>query len=155
MSTISSYPKMSVLTGAEYLLGNDASDVTKTVLLTTLRAFLSGQLFGTSITAALASSQNDYGPLGYVPGITNRLKLTPPTGGATLTGLLAPALPTFDGVQLLIRNQSTTGDQIVFTHESGSSQTLNQFWCPNGVSAKLPAGAGVILIYDSGLWTFT
>ena len=54
--------------------------------------------------------------VGYVAGTTNRLLLTPNTGGWTITGLLAAP----DGWQILIWNPSST-DSLIFAHLSGSS----------------------------------
>ena len=109
-----------------------------------------GSSFNVSVTDAPATSINNYSPVGYAGGITNRLLLAAASGGTTLTGLVAAT----DGWSVFVYNTSTT-DVINFSHLSSSSSTANRFSCPQGVSATLNLLTGVLLIYVSGIgWTF-
>lgn len=106
--------------------------------------------FSLSVSDTPSGMINDYAPTGYVPGVTNKLCLTP-SAALTLTGIVAP---TTDGFPLYLLNLSATFS-ISFSHETGSVVT-NQFMCPSGVSLVLTPLTGAILVYDftSGFWTF-
>lgn len=101
-----------------------------------------------SISASPSASQDNYSPSGYSAGVTNRLVLTPTSGGSTINGLLAAT----DGWSILIVNSSST-DSITFTHQN-SSTPANQFSCPGGTSASLPPLTNVIIIYCINQWIF-
>lgn len=103
-----------------------------------------------SVSASVAASVNNYSPVGYVAGTTNRLLLTPNTGGSTITGLLAAP----DGWQILIWNPSST-DSLIFAHLSGSSTSTNQFACPGASPAYLGPYSAVTIAYISNVWVFT
>lgn len=105
-----------------------------------------------SVSAAPATSQNNYSPTGYVAGTTNRLLLTP-SAAVTITGLVASGVP--DNWTVLIFNASTT-QTVTFANLSGSSTTANQFACPQGVAASLGPQTGVNIHYVSSLdyWVF-
>ena len=96
-----------------------------------------------------ASSVNNYNPTGYVAGVTNRLVITPASGGTTFTGLLAAT----NGFLLMISNASTT-DVINFAFDSSSSLAANQFQAPQGVTAVLQPLANVIVYYNGSNWLF-
>jgi hypothetical protein len=103
-----------------------------------------------SVTASVGASVNNYSPGGYAGGVTNRLILTPNSGGSTITGLVAGT----DGWQLVIYNPSTT-DSLSFPNLSGSSTSTNQFACPNGVTNVLGPQTGVLIEYVTNQWVFT
>lgn len=98
-----------------------------------------------SVTATVASSVNNYSPSGYVAGTTNRLILTPASGGSTITGLVAAV----DGWQIRIWNPSTT-DSLQFAHLSGSSTGSNQFSCSLGSNQFIQPLSAAIVEYVGG-----
>lgn len=74
----------------------------------------------------------------YLSGTTNRLFLTPASGGTTINGIDASGCS--DGFTMLIVNGSST-DNIVFTHLGGGIST-NQFSNVSAGSVELlPLGA--------------
>lgn len=97
-----------------------------------------------SVSATLASSQNDYAPTGYVGGTTNRLLLTSTV--STITGLGAAT----DGFALDIVNVG--GGVITFKHNSSSSTAANRFFTPNSSDATLPNNGVVTLKYVTNAW---
>ncbi|HUD11986.1 MAG TPA: hypothetical protein VMS08_06250 [Candidatus Saccharimonadia bacterium] len=106
--------------------------------------------FGSSLSATLSSTQNNYSPTGLNAGI-NCLYLTAASGGSVITGLSNVGFP--DGWGVLIMNLSTT-DIISFSHLSASSSVGNKFSCPQGVTAYLQPLTNVIVSYKSGQWVF-
>jgi hypothetical protein len=130
------------LSGTNPITGSGTIDIE-------LPATGSAPAFKSSVTATLAASQNNYSPTGYVGGTTNRMLLAAASGGSTITGLVAGA----DGWTVYVRNTSTT-DNITFSHLSGSSTGTNQFSCPQGVAAILAPLTGLLLTYVSNVWTF-
>jgi hypothetical protein len=107
--------------------------------------------FANSVSAAPATTQNNYAPAGFTSA-TTRLLLTAAAGDSTITGLLATGFA--DGQSLLIRNMSST-DQLVFPHLSGSSAATNQFSNSQGQSASLPPLTSAILTYIVNVWAFS
>ncbi len=102
-----------------------------------------------SITATVATNVNDFAPTGYVPGQTTRLILTPASGGATITGLLAAP----DGWEIDIINASTT-DSLQFPNQSASSLAANRFVCSEGNTVFLLPSTGAIAKYVVSHWMF-
>lgn len=102
-----------------------------------------------SVSASPATSVNDYAPTGWGPGI-NRLLLAAAAGGSTLTGLLATGIQ--DNAQVLLRNTSTT-DNLILAHQSGSSGSANQFSLPGAQAVELPPLTNALLIYIVNAWT--
>ena len=84
-------------------------------------------------------------------GSTNKLILTPASGGTTITGIDASGCS--DGFTMIIFNASST-DSITFSHLSGSSQTLNQISCANGAPATLAPLTGARITRLAARWTF-
>ena len=116
-----------------------------------------GTIFNQSLTPAqLASQTNNYTPVGYTPGVTNRLLLTPALGGSTITGLDSPGV---DGFSMAIVNLGTTSS-ISFTHMSTASSAGNQFVCANSGTSTVSAFGGTTLIWinnlvgSTGYWVF-
>ena len=108
--------------------------------------------FLSSLSVILATTQNNYSPTNFSPGNTNRLIFTVPSGGSTITGLMAAP----DGAAIYLYNTSAT-DQVIFPHLSASSQPGNQFSCPQGVTAFLLPLSGVTIRYVDttvNCWTF-
>ena len=101
----------------------------------------------------MATSVNNYSPAGYVGGTTNRLLITPTSGGSTCTGLSASGVP--DGWEVVLYNVSAT-IQITFPNASGSSSAANQFLCPGAGAVVLDVQTGVIIQYVAALtaWIF-
>jgi hypothetical protein len=98
--------------------------------------------FQNSVSATLTTGPlNDLGVptlTGYKSGATNRLLLTPATGGSTINGIDASGCS--DGYTIMIVNQSTT-DNLTFAHNGGGIST-NQFSNTQAQSvALLPLGA--------------
>ncbi len=102
-----------------------------------------------SVSATLASSQNNYSPTGYVGGTTNRLILTAASGGSTMTGLVGAT----DGWAVFVYNASST-DSIVFLNLSGLSLAANQFACSQGLAQSLPPLTGANILYVVNQWVF-
>jgi len=105
------------------------------------------------LAVTLSATQNNYDPASFVPGTTNRLIFTVPSGGAVITGLISAA----DGSSIFLYNTSST-DSVQFPHLSGSSSAGNQFSCPQGLTAFLQPLAGVVIRYITGsvnCWTFS
>lgn len=113
-----------------------------------------GSVSLSSVTASPASSVNNYAPTGWSVSVTNRLLLTPASGGSTLTGLQAGGIA--DGWQVLIVNESGT-NSLYFSHLSGSSSAGNQFSCPGAGTASLGPLAAVTIAYVAAIsaWVFT
>jgi hypothetical protein len=106
-----------------------------------------------SVSAAMGTSVNDYAPAGYVGGTTNRILITPTSGGSTCTGLNASGVP--DGWQAVLYNTSAT-ISITFSNASGSSSSANQFLCPGAAAAILGPQTSVLVQYVAALtaWIF-
>jgi hypothetical protein len=110
-----------------------------------------GNTMSSSVAATLATTQNNYAPTGWGPGI-NRLRLAAASGGSTITGLSATGFG--DGNVVLLRNTSTA-DSITLSHLSGSSSAANQFSLSGAASLVIPKLANCFLVYDgpSSVWT--
>ena len=107
-----------------------------------------GEGFANSVTATLSALNNDY-PLASGVGY---LRLTPPAGGAVMTGLSSANIT--PGAVIYIKNWSET-DSIIFTFGDSRSQAANQFDGPGGEGETfLGPRAGVLLVYDgvAGVW---
>ena len=113
------------------------------------------------LNSSIAPSQlgtitNNYTPVGYFTGTTNRLLLSALSTGSTLTGLANPGI---DGFVLAIVNTGTTGT-IYFSHISTASSAGNQFVCANSGTNSLAPFAGARLLWvnnligSTGYWVF-
>jgi hypothetical protein len=106
------------------------------------------------VSDAPATSQNNYSPTGYVPGVTAQLILTP-SAALSITGINAPAT----AADLYVYNASMTYS-ITFPHESGSSSAGNQFVGQNAAAMVLQPFSGAHLrlipnlISSTAYWTF-
>lgn len=104
-----------------------------------------------SVTATVASAVNDYSPIGYTPGTTNRLILTPSSGGSTVSGIASAT----DNWTMLIYNASAT-DALQFLHLSGLSATGNQFSCSQGNPQYIAPLSAAYVVYLAPIakWIF-
>lgn len=105
--------------------------------------------YANSVTATLATTQNDYAPAGYIAGTTNRLLLAAAAGGSTITGLLAGT----NGWVVLIVNTSET-DTISFLDASASSAAANRFSTLNDSTMILAPGGAAYVNYVTNQWVF-
>lgn len=129
----------------------DQGGVTRIATLQTLFNAIAPQTtFNVSVSAALIASQNDYSPSGFQAGITNRLILTPPSGGGVITGIVAPGI---DGWALMLVNNSST-DSITINHSDPGSVATNQFLCPDLSPAVLTPYSCSLIIYTVNRWRF-
>lgn len=105
--------------------------------------------FSISVTATLATSQNNYQPTGWTV-TTNRFLLAAAAGGSTITGLQATGVA--DGTPVLISNTSST-DAITFPHLSASSSAANRFSNANAGSVVLnPLGSSLFTLIAAIGW---
>lgn len=96
-------------------------------------------------TAVLAATNNNYG----VPINCAVVRLTPPGGGASITGItMLAAGGAFDGQRLLLHNTSLA-DTITLTHASVASASGNRFNLSGGVNTVIPVLGSVELWYDA------
>jgi hypothetical protein len=86
----------------------------------------------------------------YVSGVTNRLFITPASGGTTINSLDASGCS--DGFRMLIVNASST-DNINFTHQGGGTAT-NQFFNVSLGTVALLAGGATHCTYVINRWRF-
>ena len=86
----------------------------------------------------------------YQSGSTNRLVLTPASGGTTINGLDASGCS--DGTQVLIVNGSST-DNLVFTH-LGGGLSYNQFSNQNASSVAIAPLGAARAFYVVSKWQF-
>lgn len=96
-----------------------------------------------------AGTINDYAPVGYVGGTTNRLILTPGVGGTTINGIVAAT----DGWTVLVQNASTT-ELLTFAHLAVGSSSANRFSNANGESVTLPPLGAARMTYVTNQWQF-
>ena len=108
-----------------------------------------GSSIPTSYSATVASSVNNYAPSGFGPNTVG--KLTPASGGSTITGFSSTGWTANQSGALL--NQSTT-DSFTFPHQSASSSAGNQFNNANGATATLAPGAGCRVLWDGSYFRF-
>ena len=104
--------------------------------------------FSTTLSATLASSQDNYSPVGYIAGSTDQLLLTPVSGGSTILGLLAAP----DGFAIQLCNVSSV-NTITFLN-AGSSTSTNQFSTPRAQPVILQPLTCVVLVYVINQWKF-
>ena len=88
--------------------------------------------------------------LTYKSGATNRLILTPASGGTTINSLDASGVS--DGYTILLVNPSTT-DVLIFTHLGGGTAT-NEFSNTNAGSVQLLPLAAARCTYVVRNWKF-
>lgn len=103
-----------------------------------------------SVSAAVATSVNNYAPTGYTSA-TTRLILTPASGGSTITGLSGTGTP--DNWSILISNASAT-DVLYFPHLSGSSSAGNLFQNANAAEWAIPPLGCARINYVVNVWQF-
>jgi hypothetical protein len=108
-------------------------------------------VFNNAISAAPATSQNNYAPTGYTAGTTNLLILTP-SANITITGIAAPS----KNWSMLIYNASPTYT-ITFPNQSSSSTAANQFSNINASFVTLQAQAMAQVNYINAItyWVFS
>jgi hypothetical protein len=110
----------------------------------------------TSVAAILATGPlNDVGAnliLGYVSGVTNRLILTPASGGTTINGFDASGAA--DGTIMLIQNASAT-DSLTFAHLAAGSLAANRFSNMNAASVQIPPLGAAECTYIVNKWQFS
>lgn len=99
-----------------------------------------------TVVATLATTQNNYWPVGFGSS-TAELQLLPPTGGATITGLQGGAI----GQTVIIANESAT-DTISLSHESASSLSTNQFYDPGAATYVIAVNSFIQVKYQNGYW---
>lgn len=106
-----------------------------------------------SLSASPSISVNNYAPIGYIGGTTNRMLLTAAAGGSTITGVLATGVP--DGWTIYIYNPSTT-DVLYFSNLSGSSSAANQIQCAGATTTVIEQTAGAYITYIASItkWVF-
>lgn len=81
---------------------------------------------GRMVSSALASTQNDFNAGSWNNASQVGVwRVTPPGGGATVTGLSASA--TFDNQTILLINDSAT-DSVTFPHDNAGSAAANRFY---------------------------
>lgn len=105
---------------------------------------------GASLSAALGATQNNLA-IANLAG-ANRLVLTPPGGGAVITGLDSTGIADGAPAKLLVNPSAT--DQISFAHQSGSSLSANQFSCPGALTVALEPFTCAWLVYVVNKWMF-
>lgn len=110
-------------------------------------------LFSNSVSASLGSGPlNDLAPAGYVGGVTNRMILTPASGGSIIDGISSVGVP--DGFTMKLSNPSTT-DYLEFTNLSGSdSNPDNQMRNPGGGAMYINYGGSALITYEVDVWTW-
>jgi len=110
--------------------------------------------FQNSVSATLGAGPLNDLSFGTIPnfrsGSTNRLFLTPASGGTTINSLDASGVS--DGYTMLLVNPSTT-DNLVFTHQGGGIST-NQFQNANAGSVAIPPLGAARCTYVVNKWKF-
>jgi hypothetical protein len=151
--TIPMLPLTLHLTGAEYLEAVQAGmsvRVTSAQLGALAPTIGPVGSFNRPVTATVPSGVTDnYAPVGYAPGTTNMLILTPTDGTSTLSGLVSAGA--VNGFSLLIWNASATLP-LKFNNQA-SGTPANTFACPGAGVVSLPPFAKVLLVYIGGQWT--
>lgn len=89
--------------------------------------------------------------LRYQSGSTNRLILTPASGGTTINGIDASGCS--DGARMLIQNASST-DNLIFAHLAAGSLSGNQFSNQNAATVAIPPLGAARAFYVVNKWQF-
>lgn len=139
-----------VIGGKRIWYGNSSSiGVQGSVDLSTIAGGGSGGSFSNSITPAqMVATVDDYAPTGYVAGTTNRMLLTPASGGTTLNGLLAAP----DGWAVLLVN--TSGADSILVGHLASDTAVNEFNCSEGQSQLIGPLSSALVVYIANKWWF-
>lgn len=107
--------------------------------------------FNNVVAATIPSGTNDnFSPFGYVPGVTNLLRLTPTDVTSTIIGLSAAGIAT--GFSMLLVNASATTAISLLSQASGTA--ANNFVGQFGSNQFLPPLAQTIIVYVVGLGWF-
>lgn len=143
-----------VIGGDKIYYGNSGTTgASGSVDLSTISGGGSGGSFKNSITPAqMVATVDDYAPAGYVAGTTNRMLLTPASGGTTLNGLLAPAVPAGDGWAVLLVNLSSV-DSIEVGHLA-SDTPANEFNTSMGLGQTIAPLSSALVTYIANKWWF-
>ena len=106
--------------------------------------------YSSSVNVALKTSQDFLDPAGYLSGITNRLILTPATGGSTILGLASAP----DGWHILLVNLSSSYS-ITFPYNQSNFPGCG-FQTNSGANQTLNPLAACIITYVGpiALWSF-
>lgn len=104
---------------------------------------ITGALYrgGAISPSTLSSTQNNFNPTSL--GARNTWRLTPASGGTTITGIQAQT----NGYVATFFNIGTS-DDLIFPNESGSSTSSNQILTPGAATLTIPAGGSVSFRYD-------
>ncbi len=141
---ISQLPTGTTPTGTELIPAVQAGS---TVSLSV--AQISPPAFSKSVSATLASTQNNYVASGSNNAGITRFLLAAAAGGSVVTGLNATGVA--DGTMALIYNTSTT-DYIELPHLSGTSSAGNQFSCSQGQPQFIEPLSAAIIVYVNNVW---
>jgi hypothetical protein len=106
---------------------------------------------GTGPLNDLGTASDALAVAGWVGGTTNRLLLTPASGGSTVNGLLATGVS--DGFVIPIFNQSLT-DSLIFAHLAAGSTAANRFSNQAAGPYTIEPGAAATLRRVGTLWRF-
>lgn len=108
-------------------------------------------VFSNSVSETLGSGPlNNLAVPGFVAGVTNRLILTPASGGTIINSLVAAGVP--DGFTIKVSNPSST-DYLQFNHLGGGSAS-NEFRNPGNAAVYIPEGGAALLSYEVSVWTW-
>jgi hypothetical protein len=111
--------------------------------------------FAVSVTKTLAAGPfDDLGAAtltGYVGGVTNRLLITPASGGTTIDGLDSTGVG--DGFTILWGNQSAT-DVLIFPHLAAGSLAANRFSNANAGQVQIDPLGTALCTYVVNQWKF-
>ena len=103
-----------------------------------------------AVSDTLGASVNDYSPTGWGSTV-NRLKITPASGGTTLTGLDASVHT--EGDLVVVQNETASvQDSITLPNESASSAAANRFTGIAGEDYDILPGAAVLLLRGATRW---
>ena len=119
-----------------------------------LFALINSDQYGSGVvTATLASTCNNCAPsgTGTFSSTTTLLRLTPASGGSTVSGFLSSGF--INGQVVIVRNMSST-DNLIFLHLSSSSSSGNEISNQNAGTVLLPPLAAAPMIWDNTTWVF-
>lgn len=105
--------------------------------------------FSASVSASPGTTVNDYNAAGAFSHTTTRFLVTAAAGDTTITGFDATGFN--DGDSFLLRNPSTT-DNLILSHQSGSSLSGNRLECTAGQPFELPPRAAKLIAREVNQW---
>jgi hypothetical protein len=132
----------------------DQTGTTRSCTLAQLAALINSNQYGSGVvTATLASTCNNCAPsgTGTFSSTTTLLRLTPASGGSTVSGFLSSGF--INGQVVIVRNMSST-DNLIFPHLSSSSSSGNEISNQNAGTVLLPPLAAAPMIWDNNTWVF-